>query len=133
MQFSKVELSRIPVWIKLHHVPLEYWTNKGLSYVASALGVPLHADVNTLMHKCLTYTRVCVEIDASKVLVKEFDLQCPNGIVITISTEYEWLTFRCSSCNVFRYNLATCPATQNDKATVMKKTKKSKVVDKTNL
>ena len=76
MQFSKDDLSRIPVWIKLYHVPLEYWTNKGLGYVASALGVPLHVDVTTLMRKRLTYARVCVEIDASKLLVKEFDLHC---------------------------------------------------------
>jgi hypothetical protein len=76
MQFSKDDLSRILVWIKLYHVPLEYWTNKGLGYVASALGVPLHVDVTTLMRKRLTYARVCVEIDASKLLVKEFDLHC---------------------------------------------------------
>ncbi|KAF9684217.1 hypothetical protein SADUNF_Sadunf04G0094900 [Salix dunnii] len=35
-----------------------------LSYVVSSLGVPLHADIITLMHKRLTYARVCVEIDA---------------------------------------------------------------------
>jgi hypothetical protein len=125
---------RIPVWIKLHHVPLEYWTNKGLSYVASALGVPLHVNATTLMRKRLTYhARVCVEIDASKVLVKEFDLQCPNGIIITILVEYEWLPSRCSSCNVFGHNLATCPANLNDKALVMEETKlKKKVVERTN-
>jgi hypothetical protein len=45
MQFSNIKLSRIPVWIKLHHaIPLEYWTNKRLSYITSALGVPLHAN-----------------------------------------------------------------------------------------
>ena len=44
MQFSKDDLFRIPFWVKLHIVPLEYWTNKGLSYVA--IGVPLHANPN---------------------------------------------------------------------------------------
>jgi hypothetical protein len=67
------------------------------------------------------------------VLVKEFDLQCPNGIVITISAEYEWLPSRSSSCNVYGHNLATCLTTHNDKATLMEETKKSKVVDRTNL
>jgi hypothetical protein len=85
------------------------------------------------MRKHITYARVCVEIDASKVLVKEFDLQCPNGIVITISAEYEWLPSRSSSCNVYGHNLATCLTTHNDKATLMEDTKKSKVVDRTNL
>jgi hypothetical protein len=126
MQFSKDDFSRIPIWIKLHHVSLEYWTNKGLSYVAGALGVPLHADVTTLMHKCLTYTRVCVVIDASKMLVKEFDLQYPYGMVITISAEYEWLPSGCSSCNVFGHNLTTCPSNHNDKAPMMGETKMKK-------
>jgi hypothetical protein len=49
---------------------------------------------------------VYVEIDASKLLVKEFDLQCPNGMIITISTEYEWLPSQYSSCNAFKHNLA---------------------------
>ena len=110
---------------------MEYWTNKGLNYVASALGVPLHVDATTLMCKRLTYTRVCVEIDASKLLVKDFDLQCPNGMIITISIVYEWLPSRCSSCNVFDHNLATCPANHNDKAPMMEEAKMKKVVDGT--
>jgi hypothetical protein len=68
---------------------LEYWTNKKLSYVSSALGVSLHVDATILMRKWLTYARVYVEIDASKLLVKEFDPQCSNRMVITILAEYE--------------------------------------------
>jgi hypothetical protein len=80
----------------------------------------------------LTYTRVCVKIDASKLLVKEFDLQCPNGMVITISVEYEGLPSKCGSCNVFGHNLATCPNNNNnDKASVMREAKKKKGGDGT--
>jgi len=80
----------------------------------------------------LTYTRVCVKIDASKLLVKEFDLQCPNGMVITISVEYEGLPSKCGSCNVFGHNLATCPNNNNnDKALVMREAKKKKGGDGT--
>uniref|UniRef100_B9N2Y7 Uncharacterized protein n=1 Tax=Populus trichocarpa TaxID=3694 RepID=B9N2Y7_POPTR len=63
----------------------------------------------------LSYTRVYVEIDASKLLVKEFDLQC---------FLMEW----CSSCNVFDHNLATCPANHNDKASMMGEAKMKKAV-----
>ena len=81
----------------------------------------------------LTYARVCVKIDASKLLVKEFNLQCPNGMVITISVEYEGLPSRCGSCNVFSHNLATCPNNNNDKASVMREAKKKKGGDGTTL
>ena len=79
MQFLKDDLARVPVWVRLYNVPLEFWTIKGLSCVVSAIVVPLHADHTALLRKRLSYARVCVEIDASKMLVKEYDLRCPNG------------------------------------------------------
>ncbi|KAL0293608.1 UNVERIFIED_CONTAM: hypothetical protein Sradi_6929200 [Sesamum radiatum] len=30
--------SQIPVWIRLKHLPMEYWTDEGLSTVASGVG-----------------------------------------------------------------------------------------------
>ena len=58
MQFFKDDLVRVPVWVRLYNVPLEYWTIKGLSCIASAIGVPLHADRSTLLRKRLSYARV---------------------------------------------------------------------------
>ena len=84
----------------------------GLSCVASAIGVPLHADHTTLLRKRLSYARVCVEIDASKTLVKEYDLCCPNGLFITISADYEWIPSNCNTCNVFGHTTTIC-ATHN--------------------
>jgi len=95
MQFLKGDLARVPVWVRLYNVPLEYWTIKGLRCVATAIGVPLYADHTTLLRKRLSYTRVCVEIDASKMLVKEYDLRCPNRLFITISADYEWIPLKC--------------------------------------
>jgi hypothetical protein len=80
-----------------------------VSYVASAIGIPLHTDLTTLMCQRLNYTRVCIDINASKMLVREFNLLCPNGMLIAISVEYEWLPCKCSGCNVFGHTLATCP------------------------
>ena len=69
-------------------------------------------DHTTLLRKRLSYARVCVEIDASKTLVKEYDLHCPNGLFKTISAEYEWIPSKCSNCNVFGHTTALC-ATNN--------------------
>lgn len=79
---------------------LEYWTIKGLSCVASAIGIPFQADHTTLLRKRLSYARVCVEIDASKTLVKEYDLRCPNGLLITILADHEWIPSKCNNCNI---------------------------------
>lgn len=34
--------SSIPAWIKIHKLPLKFWTAKGLSHIASTIGKPLH-------------------------------------------------------------------------------------------
>jgi hypothetical protein len=124
MQFLKDDLARVPVWVRLYNVSLEYWTVKRLSCVASAIGVPLHANHTTLLHKRLSYTRVCVEIDASKMLVKEYDLRCPNGLFITISADYEWIPSKCSNCNVFGHTTAICAINNIDKLKVVAKGKR---------
>lgn len=100
MQFLKGDLIRVPVWVRLYNVHLEYWTIKWLSCVASAIGVPFHADHTTLLRKRLRYARVCVEIDASKMLVKEYDLRCPNEPFITILADHEWIPSKCNNCNI---------------------------------
>ncbi|KAI5568972.1 hypothetical protein BDE02_12G048300 [Populus trichocarpa] len=84
-----------------------------------AIGVPLHADHTTLLRKRLSYARVCVEIDASKTLVKEYDLRCPNGLFITISAEYEWIPSKCSDCNVFGHTTTLCPTNNIDNLKVV--------------
>jgi len=102
MQFLKDDLARVPVWVRLYNVPLEYWTIKRLSYA-----------------------RVCVEIDASKTLVKEYDLHCPNGLFITISVEYEWIPSKCSNCNVFGHTTALCATNNIDNLKVVAKDKRN--------
>jgi hypothetical protein len=118
MQFLKDDLVRVSIWVKLYNVPLEYWTVKGLSCVTSAIGVALHTDFTTLLHKRLSYARVSVEIDASKTLVKEYDLYCPNGLFITISADYERIPSRCNNCNVFGHTTVICATSKVDDLTM---------------
>ncbi|GAV90948.1 DUF4283 domain-containing protein [Cephalotus follicularis] len=39
--------TKIPVWVRLMNIPMEYWTPKGLSHLASVLGTPLYMDLAT--------------------------------------------------------------------------------------
>ena len=38
------DMAKLPIWIHLGKVPLELFTQKGLSYIASAIGSPLYMD-----------------------------------------------------------------------------------------
>ena len=71
---EEAAVNRIPIWILLYNVPVELWTQKGLSYIASAAGTPLFADSATLSRKRLSYARVCIEINAGAQLVEEINL-----------------------------------------------------------
>ena len=47
MAMRKLKHTQVPVWIKLRHLPLEFWTTEGLSTVASGVGKPLYPDAIT--------------------------------------------------------------------------------------
>ncbi|XVE64008.1 hypothetical protein DITRI_Ditri07aG0066900 [Diplodiscus trichospermus] len=38
------DMSKIPIWIQLENVPLELFTRKRLSYIASVVGCPLYME-----------------------------------------------------------------------------------------
>ncbi|GJW01214.1 RNA-directed DNA polymerase, eukaryota, reverse transcriptase zinc-binding domain protein [Tanacetum coccineum] len=71
MCIDKAEPKRIPVWVKMRNVPMEAWSVKGISALASSIGKPVIMDeITTKM--CVTgvgrigFARVLVEIDAEK-------------------------------------------------------------------
>nr|GFA69546.1 zinc knuckle CX2CX4HX4C [Tanacetum cinerariifolium] len=41
VEINKVEPDKLPIWVKLVNLPLEAWTTKGLSALASMLGKPV--------------------------------------------------------------------------------------------
>lgn len=50
------------IWHKLFNNPSVCWTQKGLSAVASRVGIPLHTDKATTKSPILQYTRICIEM-----------------------------------------------------------------------
>ena len=96
----------------MHNIPLEYWTEEDLSYLASVVGVPLYADATTEACKRINFVTVCVEIDASKPLLDEFIFDIfyaqnldINRDEITIKVSYQWKLAVCSHCHVFGHSI----------------------------
>ena len=112
---TKESYSKVPVWVKFFNIPHEYWTEEGLSYIASAVGKPLYADSLTESMKRISYARICVEIDATSKLVDSFDLlmgdcdELNNGESVEILVEYQWRPKICPECKSFGHSTATCP------------------------
>ncbi|KAL0283266.1 UNVERIFIED_CONTAM: hypothetical protein Sradi_7234700 [Sesamum radiatum] len=103
MSLRKQKHKQIPIWIRLKHLPMEYWTEDGLSVVASGIGTPLYVDKITKECSRLDYARVCVLLDYNSTLPKHVIVISPfmqNGkeVPTRVEVEYEWLPQRCKMC-----------------------------------
>ena len=115
----KVDVSNIPVWVKLHDVPITAFTEDGLSAIATKLGNPLMLDSYTAA-MCTdswgraSYARAMVELRADAELRDTIVVAVPKlsgegFTTTTIHVEYEWTPLRCSSCQVFGHVFDECP------------------------
>ncbi|XP_039035972.1 uncharacterized protein LOC120172630 [Hibiscus syriacus] len=95
------DLTKISIWVHLYNVPLELFTNDGLSYIASAIGFPLSMNSVTTTKTRLEFSKVCVEIGVSDVIPKFIDVVLNNGQETSILVEIPWLPPCCKHCNSF--------------------------------
>ncbi|XWS36019.1 hypothetical protein CRYUN_Cryun20dG0046200 [Craigia yunnanensis] len=82
MRSLEFNMARLPVWLQLVNIPLELFTQKGISYIASALGNSLYSDRITASQKRLAFARVCVEIDASVEIPKSIEVEMRDGNIV---------------------------------------------------
>ncbi|KAL2230744.1 UNVERIFIED_CONTAM: hypothetical protein Sindi_1668800 [Sesamum indicum] len=78
MAMRKLKHTQVPVWIKLRHLPVELWTEEGLSTVANGIGKPLYLDAITRACTRLDFARVCVMLDVSSTLPKHIIIMTPD-------------------------------------------------------
>ncbi|GJU68164.1 zinc knuckle CX2CX4HX4C containing protein [Tanacetum coccineum] len=83
----KEELARIPIWVKLHYVPIQIFEEDDISLIATFIEADL-VDVVTISILSLS------EDDFTKE---------------TIRVEYEWRPPRCDTCKIFGHVHDYCP------------------------
>ncbi|KAL0293111.1 UNVERIFIED_CONTAM: hypothetical protein Sangu_3245700 [Sesamum angustifolium] len=115
MSLRRQQHSLVPVWIRLKHLPMEYWTEEGLSTVASGIGTPLYSDSITKDCSRLDYARVCVMLNYNSELPKHLVVISPvlrNGKEDPkrVDVEYEWLPQKCTNCCSLGHVETSCPA-----------------------
>ena len=108
MRSLEFNMAKLPIWIQLENIPLELFTQAGISYIASALGNPLYMDRITASQKRLAFAKVCVEIEASKEIPSSIGVALRNGIV-QVNVITPWLPMKCSTCCVFGHGDKFCP------------------------
>ncbi|XVE74986.1 hypothetical protein DITRI_Ditri12bG0061700 [Diplodiscus trichospermus] len=101
-------LAKLLIWLHLRQVPLELFTRSGLSYIASAIGVPLYMDRITASFQRLAYAKVCVEIDVTSEIPSTIEVRMKDGSPVSITVEVPWHPQRCTNCSLFGYSSKTC-------------------------
>ncbi|GJV05006.1 reverse transcriptase domain-containing protein [Tanacetum coccineum] len=119
LPLTKGEVTKVPVWIKLHRVPILAYSEDGLSLIATQIGTPLMLDAFT-SSMCveswgrISFARALVEVNADAELKQEVVMAIPeedgNGYIReTIRVEYEWKPPHCVDCKVFGHTRNQCP------------------------
>ncbi|KAL0287883.1 UNVERIFIED_CONTAM: hypothetical protein Sradi_7114800 [Sesamum radiatum] len=116
MVLRKLQHTQVPVWIRLRHLPVELWTTKGLSIVASGVGKPLYPDAITRACTRLDFARVCVMLDISAKLLTHIVIMIPkedgSEMACKVDVEYEWLPPKCTACHNLGHSTKECPTTK---------------------
>lgn len=104
LELRKEQFTKVPLWAQFYNVPLQLWHEDGLSFIASAIGIPLYADKLTESCKRLSFARLCVEVEVGSILPDTFDVECSNGLTATIGVKYPWKPVKCLECHVFGHS-----------------------------
>ncbi|GKC32759.1 zinc knuckle CX2CX4HX4C containing protein [Tanacetum coccineum] len=85
-RLCKEELTCIPLWVKIHDVPIQVFSEGGLSIIAYQIGKPI----------------MLIRIPPRCALRSGFTIE-------TVNIEYEWKPPRCDLCKIFFHVHDNCP------------------------
>ena len=115
----KEEMSRIPIWVKFHDVPIQAFEEEGINLIASFLGKPIMFDsfTNAMCKESWgrsSFARCLIEVNSDTELVDVITIGVPSLMSDdftkeTIRVEYEWKPPRCDTCKIFGHTIDHCP------------------------
>ncbi|KAJ1436414.1 Zinc finger, CCHC-type [Sesbania bispinosa] len=98
------EVKKIAVWVRIPHLPVEFYNPHFLWRPGDQLGTMLKIDETTSIHTRSRFARICIEIDLRDQLIPYF-----NALGKTFKAEYESLHMICFECGKYGHRLDFCP------------------------
>ncbi|GJR89191.1 zinc knuckle CX2CX4HX4C containing protein [Tanacetum coccineum] len=110
-RFLKEELTRIPIWVRLHDVPIQVFEDDGISLIATFIGkhVTLNLYTSSMCNDSWgrsSFARCLIEVNSEVDLVDAVTIGIPSltrddFTKETIRVKYEWRPPRCDLCMIF--------------------------------
>lgn len=115
-KFEATKVDTMPLWVKFSKVPDCYWTTEGLSWLGSAIGVPLCADALTSKLEVLPFAKMCVNYKIGDALPDKIEVQSldPSSGEMTIAevlVHYPSKPLVCTGCHSLGHPISACPTT----------------------
>jgi len=63
---NKMTVTKMPVWVRLHNLPLHFWSERVLEGIGNSIGKYIKTDLERIDERLFTFARICVEVDLSK-------------------------------------------------------------------
>ncbi|KAL0904402.1 hypothetical protein M5K25_026506 [Dendrobium thyrsiflorum] len=106
---TRENFSSVPIWVRIHDLPLVCWNSEGISKIASKIGIPIAVDSLTAAKTRLTYARVCIQVLVTSTLPDSVPISIEDE-VIHLKIHYEWKPSTCSTCNSLAHPSSLCPS-----------------------
>jgi len=112
------------VWIRLMALPQEYWMDRTLREIASAVGTPLLIDNATSKRLFGHYARILVDMDFSRKIFYEIVVE-REGFAFPVEVVYERMPDFCTHCQNIGHHVSVCrwihPRKENENNTEKEK------------
>ncbi|KAI9108252.1 hypothetical protein K1719_020735 [Acacia pycnantha] len=96
-------IDSVVAWVRLPDLPAPLFDKKFLLNLGNAIGKAIRLDVHTAQRARGKFARMCVELDLTKPLIPEFNVE---GQVLSVV--YESLGMLCTKCGWFGHNKEGC-------------------------
>ncbi|KAH0706100.1 hypothetical protein KY289_011176 [Solanum tuberosum] len=101
----KVEfLADIPLWVTFPKLPQNCWGCDSLSRIASAIGIPLFLDDCTTKQTRISYARMLIEVDVTKLMPTEITVMDAQGQSFQQVVAFDWKPEYCERCLMVGHN-----------------------------
>ncbi|XP_031387323.1 uncharacterized protein LOC116200633 [Punica granatum] len=102
-QFTEevLNMRKMPIWVQLRKIPLQYFHPKGISYLVSAIGKPLYMDRATALRSRLDYAKVCIEVEVEKEIPEFLTVDLGDNYTVNVLVDVPWLPEKCDRCKAF--------------------------------
>ncbi|KAL6570178.1 hypothetical protein OROMI_014692 [Orobanche minor] len=103
----KEEPAVVPLWVKIHALPPQWFDFRSLKTIASSVGEFLKVDEPTHNRSRLSFARICVEVNLKNHLPKKINLQVGEDSV-PLDIEFEKVPQYCNYCKHIGHDIHKC-------------------------